>query len=215
MADAKHRHSQVIAAEARQILEPLGLAQRGRSRIWLDDQGWYVVMVEFQPGWSRGSYLNVGCNWLWSGTDVPAFDLGYRVEGFHEYQSDEQFVPVARRLAHRASEAVLHYRALVPTPRALAAHYKLTSPNPGWPSFNAAIAFGLCGDADAARRLFAGAFGSAAADSRDWVVKARADAEHLSTLVADSARLGQEIRTLITRARELRRLPPLANPLPA
>jgi hypothetical protein len=42
------------------VLTPLGLTQRGRSRLWLDDHGWWLIVVEFQPSaWSRGSHLNV------------------------------------------------------------------------------------------------------------------------------------------------------------
>jgi hypothetical protein len=30
--------------------------QKGRSRIWLDDHGWWIAVVEFQPSdWARRS----------------------------------------------------------------------------------------------------------------------------------------------------------------
>src|SRR5687767_4381931 len=81
MAEQTPIHSTLITAAAREILRPMGLFQKGRSRTWLDDQGWWVCVVEFQPSsWSRGSYLNVGCMWLWGVKDYISFDEGYRIE---------------------------------------------------------------------------------------------------------------------------------------
>src|SRR5262249_20811083 len=97
-------HSKLITAAARTILRPLGLFQKGRSRTWLDDRGWWVGVVEFQPSsWSRGSYLNVGCMWLWDVKNYVSFDEGYRVESFAEYQDDDQFRQAATDLANRAA----------------------------------------------------------------------------------------------------------------
>ena len=54
-------HTKIITQAAREILRPKGLVQIGRSRLWTDDHGWWLINVEFQPsGVSKGSYLNVG-----------------------------------------------------------------------------------------------------------------------------------------------------------
>lgn len=56
-----NNHNRVINAEAWRLLKPFGLTRKGRSRVWLDDHGWWLIQVEFQPSsWSKGSYLNVG-----------------------------------------------------------------------------------------------------------------------------------------------------------
>lgn len=74
-------------------MRPIGCVQKGRSRTWLDDHGWWVGVVEFQPhAWARGSFLNVGAAWLWYEQDFWSFDdgagaNGCRIEPFHEYQS--------------------------------------------------------------------------------------------------------------------------------
>ncbi|MDG5809477.1 hypothetical protein P9869_44140 [Streptomyces ossamyceticus] len=39
----------IITSAARESLKPLGLAQRGRSRLWIDDHGWWLGVVEFTP----------------------------------------------------------------------------------------------------------------------------------------------------------------------
>lgn len=139
---------------AREVLRPLGLVQKGRSRIWWDDHGWWVINVEFQPsGFGKGSYLNVGIGWLWAPEARPyvPFNVGYRVEGFWQYESAEQWEPVARRLAERAAAEVVSYRDLVPDLRAAAAvcvredlEYK--DGLIGWHTWYAAVASGLVGD---------------------------------------------------------------------
>jgi hypothetical protein len=112
-----HAHSKLITAAARDVLRPLGLAQKGRSRTWLDDRGWCLTVVEFQPSsWSRGSYLNVGVHWLWNPTHYLSLDYGNRVmdldgDGqYVEYESDEQFRPLALKLAEVAADQVRGYR---------------------------------------------------------------------------------------------------------
>ena len=55
----------LIDEAARRHLRPLGLRQRGRSRLWFDDRGWSLITVEFQPGRGLGTCLNVAATWLW------------------------------------------------------------------------------------------------------------------------------------------------------
>jgi hypothetical protein len=126
-----HPHSKLITAAAREILRPLGLVQKGRSRIWFDDRGWCLGVVEFQPSsWSRGSYLNVGVNFLWNPKSHISFDLGYRVQlpiGPHgkqyvEFVDEQQFMPLAHTLAETAADEIVKYRSLLPTPRAAAVY---------------------------------------------------------------------------------------------
>ena len=88
-------HSRLLTEAARRHLRPLGVTQKARSRTWLDDRGWFVANVEFQPsGWSKGSYLNVGAHFLWTWNGFLSFDLGSRIEGF---VPSEGFVPTNPR----------------------------------------------------------------------------------------------------------------------
>jgi hypothetical protein len=50
----------IISSAARDSLKPLGLAQRGRSRLWIDDHGWWLGVVDFTPARIAGSGLVVG-----------------------------------------------------------------------------------------------------------------------------------------------------------
>jgi hypothetical protein len=103
-------HTRLLHAAAGEVLSPLGIVQKGRSRTWIDDRGWWLGVIEFQPSsWSRGSHLNVGVNWLWNERDDLAFDVGARVGlplvgEYVEYENDAQFAPLARLLATAAAE---------------------------------------------------------------------------------------------------------------
>jgi hypothetical protein len=88
-----------------------------------------VALVEFQPSsWSRGSYLNVGVQWLW---DVQQDVLGAfmysggchgdpRVIPPDLGQFVPQFAPLARRLAEAAADRVISLRRLLPSVSAAA-----------------------------------------------------------------------------------------------
>ena len=143
-------HTKLLTAAARDVLRPLGLRQKGRSRTWIDDHGWWVGVVEFQPSaWSKGSYLNVGGMWLWheQGHHLR-FDVGNRVDGagFIEYQCDEQFAPEARRLAVLAADQIQRLRAtLYDLDTAITWLREHSAGGQGWPGYDLGIALGLSG----------------------------------------------------------------------
>ena len=52
------------------------MVRKGQSRLWLDDNGWWMAIAEFQPSqWSKGTYLNVAVSWQWYPRVDYAFDL--------------------------------------------------------------------------------------------------------------------------------------------
>jgi hypothetical protein len=116
-------HSKLLTAAARKFLQPMGLVQKGRSRIWFDDHAWWICVIEFQPSsWSRGSYLNVGCMWLWHAQDYLSFDEGGRVAPFSEFRGEARFEILADSLAERAACEVSRYRKLFPNVREVCAY---------------------------------------------------------------------------------------------
>lgn len=150
-------HTKLLTAAARDVLRPLGLRQKGRSRTWIDDHGWWIGVVEFQPSaWSKGSYLNVGGMWLWHEQgDHLRFDVGHRVERaeFIEYENEEQFAPEARRLAVLAADEVQRLRArLRDLDSAIAWLREHSAGGRGWPAYHLGIALGLAGRHDEAAR---------------------------------------------------------------
>ena len=72
---AANAHGRIIAAIAKARLEPLGCQRKGRSRFWFSDERFWLIGIEFQPSSSsRGTYLNVGANWLWYPKRYFSFD---------------------------------------------------------------------------------------------------------------------------------------------
>lgn len=154
-------HSKLIAAAAKKALVPLGFHQKGRSRIWLRDHGWWVTVVEFQPSaWAEGSGLNVSAHWLWSEQAHLSFDYFRCSEPFIEYSSDAQFEPVAIRLAQSAAQEAnrLHqtFTSIEAASAVLAAkEHALPQEGQGsWPAYDAGMTMALSGQTDEAATLF-------------------------------------------------------------
>lgn len=116
MSASNNLHDKIIKKAAKQVLVPLGMFQKGQSRCWLDDNGWFIIQVEFQPSaWSKGAYLNVGISFLWEKSDALndtlSFDIGYRETEHIEYNDDEDdFYKKMLTLSIYAKEKVQYYR---------------------------------------------------------------------------------------------------------
>jgi hypothetical protein len=188
----RHSHTKLLDKAARETLKPLGVKQRGRSRIWLDDNGWWLGVVYFKPsGYSRLSDLEMNVTWMWNRRSDITFDL-WEVIRFHsvdfdvayaQYESDEQFAPLARRQATVAADAVLRTRLLLSTLEAAAdvLRQRIAPPDlsslargvatfvapmneyfalqraqqpPSRQELDAAVAFGLTGAVDEAAQIF-------------------------------------------------------------
>lgn len=163
----------ILNGAARDVLRPLGLMQKGRSRTWYDDRGWWLIVVEFQPsGFGRASYLNVGICWLWSAEPKShtSFDLGYRIpKAGGSFESEQQWRGVVEELVRRAAAEVQRCRELVPDLAAAARECVRTEEgrlanlrerdgdrqvSAGWPTWHAAVASGLAGDVERAVHYF-------------------------------------------------------------
>jgi hypothetical protein len=200
-------HSRLITAAAKSILRPIGCFQKGRSRTWLDDHGWWVGVIEFQPSsWSRGSYLNVGACFLWYEKNYYSFDAGYRVEPFHEFQSADQFVPVADLLVKGAREEVLRLREQFSSVRGAAKHFQRMPTVSEWSHYYAGVSAGLNGDMRAAKDQL-----SAALALRNTIRRAddkhfNAWVESLLTVVNDVQEFQSALDLVVRRTRALLRL---------
>ena len=192
-------HDALIARAAKDALQPLGFQRKGRTRTWLLDCDWWLVVVEFQPsGWSKGSYLNVAAHWLWSSSGHLTFDHGYRVDRFIEFESSDQFASAACDLAESAAVEAQRLTGLFSSVEATAAELdaqeecRTDRTHGGWPEYNAAIAAGLAGMLPKAATLLA--------SINDNRIKPQAD--QMAALVHDPAAFKQAVRQLVARQRE-------------
>ncbi|MDE7098461.1 MAG: hypothetical protein K2O60_04885 [Ruminococcus sp.] len=119
------QHNKIINTVAKQYLASEGLFRVGSSRTWIDDNGYFLTIVEFQSsGYAKGTYLNVGINFMWDKTEDLnknlGFDCGDRViigkgTQFAEYRErlkncDEIFTAEVEKFAVVAVEKVKEYR---------------------------------------------------------------------------------------------------------
>jgi hypothetical protein len=199
-------HTQIINGLAKEHLKPLGISQKGRSRTWYDDHGWWVILIEFQPSsWAKGSYLNVGAMWLWMVKDDFSFDYGNRVSGLIKYQNDQQFAKEALSLVELAREKVEFYRDNFSSIDKVARRLLRTSKSSIWPLFHAGIASGLSGRKRSASRCLKRILKFK--DDRGWVLEAKKSAQEWLDLVTDPDSFKRKAETSIYEARSLLKLP--------
>ena len=115
----KNIHSKIIKQVCKEILIPLGIFQKGTSRLYLDDNDYFFTVVEFQPSnWDSGTYLNIGLTFLWyyNQSDILYFAFSRqpaaRYGKFVEYKNETQFRKEIINLANIAKEEILFYRKL-------------------------------------------------------------------------------------------------------
>lgn len=192
---------------AKDALSPLGFRQKGRSRLWLRDNGWWLIAVEFQPsGWTKGSYLNVGAHWLWSNMGFLSFDVSERADGFAEYESDSQFTPLARGLADiavlEAEKLGARFRSIDATATELIPHQAQMREG-GWPRYNAGMASGIAGRSSAAIELLSSITGD----------HAKAAADRMALLAHDQVGFRKVATDLVIHQRRALGLPAVELPV--
>lgn len=112
--------NKIINVAAKQILAEQGLFRKGNSRTWLEDNDYYLTIVEFQPsGYLKGSFLNVGINFLWESTsnlnNLLSYNFGGRIDfnrvQFSEYVGEEESFRLDMEMYSReALKKVIEYR---------------------------------------------------------------------------------------------------------
>jgi hypothetical protein len=197
----------VITAEARHVLKPLGLVRRGNSRVWIDDHGWWTIQVEFQPSaWSKGSYLNVGINWLLYEGNVGTFNIGNRVNvPFIEATGNDNFKQDAHTLALRAKAEVQNLRSRFSTLEAAASYYRDSDRQSAWDDYYYGVLLALGGDMASAKVAFESVpthrleFG--------WEKALAQRASELYKLASDQTAFIETIRGIVLRTRSIGNLP--------
>ena len=209
MIDDKNIHSKLLNEAAKRGLKPLGLVQKGRSRTWLDDRNWFVIVVDFEPSsWSRGSYLSVSCNWLWMVKSSFSSDEGGRLapfEFFTGFHDVTQFAVASEKMAQAAAKEVVRYRSFFPSVRSVCDYYLPQSSENIWTNFHAAIACALSGEHAEAGWFFTKVLKST--HDTEWAATARLDAAHLQALSQDHDAFREVIVERVKQSRTLKRLP--------
>jgi hypothetical protein len=200
------QHGRLLASAAKSTLAPLGCKQIGRSRTWICDQGFWVVVVEFQPsGFSKGSYLNVGACWLWYAKNHWSFDYGGRVEGFIPFKDAHQFGPASDSLARRAAEEIGILRKKFTCLRDVARELALNSNRGDWSLYHAAVANGLVRELASSKRFFERLLETP--PTTEWQTELRATAAKLAHSLPDYMKFQAIVLGIIQESRMFHRLP--------
>ncbi len=197
----------LIASAAKGALLPLGCQRVGKSRTWISDQRFWLIVIEFQPSsWEKGTYLNVGAMWLWRARKGHVFHVGYRIADFVPFYNPEQFAPAVARLAAQAAQEVLsrreQFKTLHDVYRYLVDHTSEKTRD----IFHAAIAAGLVGDIDIARRLFR-IFDDMPIRNVQWQIELRAKNAALAAQLDQPSLFRASVVQIIQECRLLNGLP--------
>jgi len=211
-------HNRIIARVAKKHLAPLGVVRKGRSRVWLDDQGWWVGVLEFQPFSGRkGTTLNAAAHWLWTVKDYlsfdESFDQSHRQGAFVEYTTPAAFEQAAEAFAAQAAERVREIRSKLTTVADALAHVVAAHPavDPAaWGAFHLAVLTGLAGDLAEAHERFAAIVAADADHEYAWRQERCKNARELQALTVmgdgrDS--FVREVTARIHAARAAQKLP--------
>jgi hypothetical protein len=175
----KSDHNKIIKSLATKLLKPYGIKRKGQSRTFIDDHGWYYILIEFQPSsWNRGTYLNIGVDFNWYLDEYLGFSfyspgvLGARESELILFVDEEQFSNEIIKLCEIVIERVHEYRNLFKdlkyAEKTLIKHY---FPNTDlfWGNYNRGIISGLNGKKQNFNKYFNKVL--AAEDKREWCKK--------------------------------------------
>jgi hypothetical protein len=204
-------HNRLIRDAARRTLAPLGLRQRGRSRTWVDDHGWWLIVVEFQPSsWARGTYLNVGAMWLWRAIDHLAFEFGGRVGEFLDVDGSTD---IAAEIDRVASE-VRRLRKALATPLDASRELARKPGAAGWDFLHAATAACVAGQSDMAQRILA-RVETPKPGAPEWQRRFWQEVSRLQAELGDPVALNVRLSAAIKQTRAVLKLPDCDVSLPS
>ena len=107
----------IIKNKSKEIF-PKEVVQKGNSRVFIDDNGYFFTIIEFQPTTLyKGCFLNVGVHFLFNKYEYIAFsyseDNNIRVgKKFIKYIDDEQFANDILEYINLANIYIEKYRKL-------------------------------------------------------------------------------------------------------
>ncbi|MEU4622940.1 hypothetical protein AB0G04_23575 [Actinoplanes sp. NPDC023801] len=220
---------QMVVAAAQAELRPLGLRRHNRTRVWVEDRDWWLLLVVFERSRSGETHLTVAAKFLWGPMQEFTYDLGGRLfwreetgdfttewpqDGHVWVQSirhvdDDQFAAGLRQITGIARQRVLQLRQEIASPadvaKVLSAPQSRITATSWWHAFHAGAAAGLSGDAESARKHFDRIRPDRVAV--EWERELGRRAAALSALADDPRALFRRLRGDITDMRSLLGLP--------
>ncbi|MDI6105767.1 hypothetical protein QLQ12_45040 [Actinoplanes sp. NEAU-A12] len=169
---------QMVVAAAQAELRPLGLQRHKRTRLWVEDRGWWLLLAGFERARSGDTQLMVGAKFLWGPMTELTYDYGGRLHWREEtgdfatdrphdghvwvdgirHVGDDRFAADLKQVTGIARQRVVQLRQEFATPadvaRLLSAPQSRVGATSWWHTFHTGAAAGLSGDAELARKHF-------------------------------------------------------------
>jgi hypothetical protein len=198
-------HNKLLKKIAKDRLKPCGIIQKGSSRTFLYDNGWYIIIIEFQPSsWDKGSYLNIGVDLNFYPRNHLAFSYGYREKGFDGADNEKQFTEIVNTYCDHVIEKVQKLKEKfkdVPTAIKSIGKY----PDDQWHYFDLGILYGLNGQMQKAGSCLKKLMKEKC--KFDYEFERQGLATEMFELLDDKEKFVARAQTLIIQSRQLKKLP--------
>ncbi len=204
-------HSKIINKVAKEYFKPHSIKQKGRSRIWLDTQDWFSIIIEFQPFSGRlGTALNVAVNFHWLEQDYFSFDVGGRIyteqEQFIEYKDEDDFEVQVKNFCEIALIKISEYRNIFNSfenAKDFILTYNFTS-NSIYGNYHKYIICRLTKNSDLARKYFQNLLSIENEHNLAWIDKVKNAIRELNLLSDDE--FFKEIQSIIKRTKIMKKI---------
>ena len=205
-----NEHSKVINKVAKKLLKPQGIVQKGQSRIWLDDHGWFTTIIEFQPrDKAKGSFLNIAAHFHWHKKDCFSFDLGYRELDFVEYKNDEQFAKKMEKFCELTIEKVLEIRKKLATlhsaKKVILGHTFVSEEI--WGKYHKGTICGLTGDIEKLNKHYGDLLKYEHRCNAPFIDELKENTKFIQSKASNLELFKAEILSIIAETRKLKKLP--------
>ncbi len=198
-------HNKLLKKIAKERLKDYRITQKGQSRVFLQDNGWYSIMIEFQPSsWSKGTYLNIGVDFNFFPREHSAFEYESRQKNFIEFSNQEQFEQIVYDLCNFTIEKVEELNSKFKNfSLALKALDSISLDNE-WNLYNVAILNAVNGYFEHSKQQFGKIMASRA--KFDWQAKRQEQVEKLIDSLNNTEDFKRKFIELISETREMKKL---------
>ena len=177
-------YNKLIAAKERDALKHLSFSRVRKSRLWLRDNGWWSVVVEFQPSsFSKGTYVNVAVSHLLYESCGWTFNISRGLPGFASAEDDVAFESKVEDLAQEAATVATSLQSRYQSVANSLEWYRQQDRRSVWDEYYAGVLSSFLGEHDNTSAFFEVILANEYERSWEQAVQARAAA--LSFLLQD------------------------------
>ena len=202
-------HNKIIKRVASKTFKQYGIKQKGQSRLFIDDNDWFLIIIEFQPSkLGNGTYLNIGINFNWNVQDYFSFDIGNREKEFVECINEEQFTEEINKLCKHSIEKACNYKNKfrdINNAEKIILKHNFTS-DELWGNYHRGIISGLVGNKNNSSKYFNKLL-EVPENNIEWIIELKKQIKGLMDLATkNTADFTEKIQLIIRETRKLKKL---------